>query len=72
VLSLIGFASEHITDEILNDVLKLFQDLAESDEEFAEYMLTEFCAQMQKEQLSDPFVKLSAWLIGQIGASYCT
>ena len=38
-LEIIDHASEHITDGILNDQLRLFYDLVENDSEFKDFIL---------------------------------
>lgn len=63
-LELIEHASEHITNEILNDQLRLFYDLVENDEEFTLYVLNAFMTKTVSDDLSDPYVKICAWILG--------
>jgi hypothetical protein len=70
-LELIEHASEHITNEILNDQLRLFHDLVDNDEDFTLYVLNAFMTKVVSDDLSDPYVKICAWILGQIGSKTC-
>ena len=44
-------------------MLRLFTDLADGDDEFTEYMFNLFL-NTENSNLSDPYIKLTSWLIG--------
>jgi hypothetical protein len=61
---LIEYASEHISEEIMNDLLRLFKDLAENDQEFIIFMIGMFMRDEKSTHLNDPYVKIASWILG--------
>lgn len=45
-------------------MLRLFNDLADNDDEFTEYLLNAFLNKEISDELSDPYVKLCSWILG--------
>lgn len=61
---MIEYASEHISEEIMNDLLRLFKDLAENDQEFIIFMIGMFMRDETSTHLNDPYVKIASWILG--------
>ncbi len=63
-MKLIEYASEHISEEIMNDLLRLFKDLAENDQDFIIFMIGIFMRDETSAHLNDPYVKIASWILG--------